>query len=130
MAHVHSVEIVSSYDGREEILRHILARRCHVPELGEAHRIVHALFEQLHLGLAHSHLTVHLEEALSAVIESLEADGLKGQVLRVATQHVKSFLLALLRVSNVQAVSIARVLVSNDFLAALIKVNVGEDETL
>ena len=127
---MRSVEIVSSYDGREVVLRHVLAGRGHVSELGEAHRIVHALLEQLHLGLAHSHLTVHLEEALSAVIESLEADWLEREVLSVATQHVERLLLGLLRVSNVQAVGITRVLISDNLLAALIKVNVGEDEAL
>ena len=98
---IFSVEIVSSYHGREEILRHLLAGRRHLLELGEADGIMHTLLEQLHLGLADSHLTVHLEEALSRVIESLEAHGLEGQILRVAAQDIERFLLGLLRVSDV-----------------------------
>lgn len=59
------------------MLRNSLARRFHCVEFGEAFGVVAALFEEVDLGLAHSHLVLKLEEALPGIVEDLEADGLE-----------------------------------------------------
>ena len=99
-------------------------------ELSESLWIMYALLEQVKFWLTHSHLTIESEQALSGVVEWLEAHWLKCEVLRVASQHVESLLLGLLGVLDGHAVRISLFLVPNDLLSALVKINIEEDETL
>ena len=117
-----SVEIVPANDTGKVVLGHALPRCGHVFELGETHRIVNTLFEQVQLRLAHTHLTVHFEQALSSIVEGVEADRLELEVLRMATEHVECFGLGLLWVTGNGAVRVASALVPDDFLAALVEV--------
>ena len=117
-----SVEIVPANDTGKVVLGHALSRCGHVFELGETHRVVNTLFEQVQLGLAHTHLAIHFEQALPSIVESVEADGLELQVLSVATEHVECLCLGLLGVTGNGAVRVASVLVPDDLLAALVEV--------
>jgi len=126
----YSVEVVLSDNGREVVFGLSLGGSCKSLELGETLGVVHALFELVQLGLANSHCAVHLEHALTSIIEGLEAHGLELQVFRVAAKHVEGFGLCLLGVTLVHGRSGSLLLESQNFLSALVKVNVEEDHLL
>ena len=52
-----------------------------------------ALLEEVELGLADSQQAIHLEEALTGIIEGFEADGFEGEVLRMAAKQVEGLFL-------------------------------------
>ena len=56
-------------------------------ELSKGFGVVDALFEEIDVGFAYSHLPVHLEEAFSSIIKGFIADGLKLEILRVALKQ-------------------------------------------
>ena len=58
---------------------------------------MHTFFEKIQLGLTNAHLAIHAEKALTSIIERVETDGLEGKVFRVATEKVKGFGFAFLR---------------------------------
>ena len=72
-----SGKVISPDDAGKEVLRHTLPRRRHVLELGKADRVVIALFKQVQLRLADTHLPVHFEEALTCIIERLKTHWLE-----------------------------------------------------
>ena len=125
---IDSVEIISSNDGGEIVLWDPLSGSCHGLELSESLGIVDAFFEKVKFWLAHSHLPIESEEALSGIVEWLEADGLEGEVLRVASEHIQRLLLALLGMLRDHTVRVPLILIPDDFFSALVKVHVEEDQ--
>ena len=85
------MEVVLLENSGEVVFRFALLGRGHRLELRKSQRVVHALLEHVELGLAHTHLTIHLEHALSGVIERIKAYRFKLEVLRVAAKQVQSF---------------------------------------
>ena len=79
------MEIILLDDGGEVILWHPLSGSGHSLELSKSLWIMYALFEQVELWLTHPHLSIKSEEALSRIVEWLQANWLEGQVLRVAS---------------------------------------------
>lgn len=77
------MEVILPIDLSEEVFWHLLGGRRHCFEFGKALRIVPALFEQVDFRLADSQLAVEAEQALSRIVEGIEAHWLEGQVLRV-----------------------------------------------
>ena len=76
-----SNEVILPDDGGEVVSWLALHGGGEALELLKPHRVVDALLEEVELGLAHSQQAVHLEEALSRIVEGLKADWLEGQVL-------------------------------------------------
>ena len=124
------MEIILLDDGCEIILWHPLSRSCHSLELCESLWIMDAFLEQVKLWFTHSHLSIKSEKAFSCIVEWLEANWFEGQVLRVASQHIKSLLLAFFWMLGDHVVGVSLIFISNNLLSALVKVNVGEDQVL
>ena len=124
------MEIILLDDGGEIVLWYPLSRSCHSLELSESFWIMDALLEKVKLWLTHSHLPIKSEKALSGIVEWLEANWLEGKVLRVASQHIESLLLAFLGMLGDHVVGVSLIFISNNLLSALVKVNVGEDQVL
>ena len=91
---------------------------------------MNAFFEEIELGFTDTHLSIHFEKALSCVIERVVADGLKLQILGVASEQVQSFRLGLLGVTLVHRWSGPLFFVVNDFTAALVEVHIEKDHLL
>ena len=89
-----------------------------------------AFLKKIKFWLTYSHLTIKSEKAFSSIVEWLEANWLKGEVLRVASQHIESLLLAFLGMLGDHVVRVSLIFISNNLLSALIKVYVGEDQVL
>ena len=124
------MEVILLDDGREIVLWYPLSRSCHSLELSESLWIMDAFLEQVKLWFTHSHLSIKSEKAFSSIVEWLEANWLKGEVLRVASQHIESLLLAFLGMLGDHVVGVSLIFISNNLLSALVKVNVGEDQVL
>ena len=72
-----SKEVVLALDGGEVISSLALNGSGHCLEPGERSRVMHALFEEMELGLADAHLIVHFEHALTSIVKGIVANGLK-----------------------------------------------------
>ena len=75
------MEVVLPDHGCEVVFWHSLTRRCHGFKFSEALGVVYTLFKQIELRLADSHLSIETEQALSRIIEGIEAHWLESQVL-------------------------------------------------
>ena len=89
-----------------------------------------ALLKQVELWLTNAHLSIHLEEALTSIIEWVVANGFKFQVSSMATQNVQRFRLGLLRMFLVHAWCRTLLLVINDLASALVEIDIEEDHLL
>lgn len=76
-----SHEVILFYYCREVVFGFSLHWCCERGELGVAGRVVNTLFKQLQFRLAYSKLTIHLEEALSSIVERVQANRLKLKIL-------------------------------------------------
>ena len=121
------MEIVFPNDGGEVVFGDTLAGSCHWLELGEAFRVVDALFKEVEFRFAHSHLAVKSEQALSGIIEGLQAHWLKSEVLRMTPEHIERLCLTLFRVLLVHIGAVTLVLVLDYLFPALVEINVKED---
>ena len=72
-----SKEVIFAMNSSEVILCFTLGWRSHCLESGKSARIVNALFKEVQLRLTDTHLTIHLEHALSSIIERIVTDGLE-----------------------------------------------------
>ena len=125
-----SEEVVFALDCRKVIFCFTLGWRCECLETSKSFWVMDALLEKVELRLTDTHLSVHLKEALSCIIERIIADWLELQVLWVASQHIKSFSLWLFWVTFIHAWCGSLFLVVDDLPSALVKVNVEENHLL
>ena len=70
---------------REVLLGSALGGQCEGGELGKADGVVVALFEEVQLALAHPHVAIEFEEALSRVVEAVQTHRLKFE----STSHIE-----------------------------------------
>lgn len=75
------MEVVLAENSREVVLRLSLNWSSKCLESCEGLWIMDALFKEIEFRLAHSHLPIHLEHALTSIIKWIEADWLELQIL-------------------------------------------------
>ena len=125
-----SEEVVFALDCRKVVFCFTLGWRCECLEASKSFWVMDALLEKVELRLTDTHLSVHLEEALSCIIERIIADWLELQVLWVASEHIKSFGLWLFWMALIHAWSCSLFLVVDDLPSTLVKVHVEENHLL
>ena len=91
---------------------------------------MHALFKEVELGLTDTHLSIHLEHALTSIIEGVIADGLKLKVFTVTAENIERLSLRLLRVALVPRRGGTCLLIVDDLSTAFVEVHVEEDHLL
>ena len=99
-------------------------------ELSESFGVVDTLFEQVEFRFTNSHLSFHFEHAFTCIVERIEADWLKGKILRVAPKKIQCFWFWLLGMSFIHRWGGSLLFKLDDFASAFIKVNVEEDHLL
>ena len=91
---------------------------------------MHALLKHVELWLADVHLVVHSEKAFTSSVEWFEAHWLKLKVLGVATEHIECLFLCLFRMKRIMISRVASFLKPENFSAALVKVDMHENQVL
>ena len=124
------MEVILLDDGCKIIFWYSLSRSCHSLELSKSLWIMDTFFEKVKLWFTHSHLSIKSEKAFSGIIEWFETNWLESEVLRVASQHIESLLLAFLGMLRGHVVRVSLIFISNNLLPALVKVNIREDQVL
>ena len=125
-----SKEVVLAMNSGEVILGLTLHGRSQSLEASKSLWVVHTLFKQVELGLANTHLSVHLEHALTSIIEWVVANRFKLQVLRMASQHIERLWLRLTWMSLVHVGGRTLLLIIDNLASALVKVDIEEDHLL
>jgi hypothetical protein len=68
-------------------------RRLEADKFIKSNRVMNTLFKKFKFVLAKTHLAIELEHALSCIVKSIKTHRFELQILLMASQKVKSFLL-------------------------------------
>ena len=85
-----SEEVVLAVNSGEVVTGLTLGWRSHGLEASERLRVMHTLLEKVELGFTDAHLSVHLEETFTSIVEWVIADRLELQILCMAPEQIES----------------------------------------